>query len=132
MHRRTLHAAAVLGVTAPLAACSGSSTGSGSSPALRVAWWGNNVRNEATQKVLAGFTAANPGITAAGETSEFAAYFDKLATQTAGNDAPDVFALGGRTRPSTPVAARCSTSPRSRTSWTWRRSWTPVRCRTGR
>ena len=45
--------------------------------------------------MLAGFTAANPGITAAGETSEFAAYFDKLATQTAGNDAPDVFALGG-------------------------------------
>ena len=99
MQRRTLLTSTLLASTlvaggGALAGCSGSSGGSGS-PALRLAWWGNSDRAEATEKVISAFTAANPGISVAGETSDFAAYFDKLATQTAGNDAPDVFALGG-------------------------------------
>lgn len=62
---------------------------------LRFAWWGNEKRAEATQQALRAFEAANPGITVIGESTEFSAYFDKLATGVAAGDAPDVFTLGG-------------------------------------
>ncbi|GAB3743830.1 ABC transporter substrate-binding protein [Microlunatus parietis] len=62
---------------------------------LRFAWWGNEKRAEATQQALRAFEAAHPGITVIGESTEFSAYFDKLATGVAAGDAPDVFTLGG-------------------------------------
>lgn len=40
-------------------------------------------------------TAENPEITVAAEPGEFSGYFDKLATQYAANDAPDVITMGG-------------------------------------
>lgn len=62
---------------------------------LRFAWWGNEKRAEATNQALRAFEAANPGIKVIGESTEFSAYFDKLATGVAAGDAPDVFTLGG-------------------------------------
>lgn len=62
---------------------------------LRFAWWGNDQRAEATNEALRAFEAANPGIKVIGESTEFSAYFDKLATGVAAGDAPDVFTLGG-------------------------------------
>ena len=37
--------------------------------------------------------AANPGVTISGQPGEFASYWDKLATQTAGNTAPDIIQM---------------------------------------
>lgn len=65
----------------------------GGSPSLRFSWWGNNDRAELTTKALEAFEAAHPDITVDGEWGGFDGYFDKLATQTAGGGAADVFQL---------------------------------------
>lgn len=94
-HLLTLGAAAA--ASTGLAAC-----GASNQPAdpnapvkLRFAWWGSTARHEATKKIIAAFEAANAPITVSGEPGDFAGYFDRLATQTAAGDAPDVITLGG-------------------------------------
>lgn len=62
---------------------------------LRVSWWGEADRNATTDDVVADFMAEHPNITVETEPSDFESYFDKIATSTAANDAPDVMALGG-------------------------------------
>lgn len=89
-----------LSATAGLAAAAGlSACGANSGPAtggetkLRLGWWGNETRNKLTNDVIAAFQTANPGVTVAGEPGEWASYWERLATQTAGNDAPDVIQM---------------------------------------
>ena len=60
---------------------------------LVVAWWGNQTRNERTQKVLDLYTEQNPEITFDGQPSEFSDYWNKLATAAAGNSLPDVIQM---------------------------------------
>ena len=60
---------------------------------LRMSTWGNDSRLELTEEAVAAFQQANPGITVKVENSEFGSYWDKLATQTAANDAPDVIQM---------------------------------------
>lgn len=57
---------------------------------LIVAWWGNQVRNERTQGVLDLYTTENPNITFDGQFAEWADYWNKLATASAGHSLPDV------------------------------------------
>jgi multiple sugar transport system substrate-binding protein len=97
---RTRGLAVVCLVGAMLAtACGGggsSAGGESSGPVeLRFSWWGNNDRAAITQKALDAFQAANPNIKVKGEFTDFNGYFDRLATQVAGGDAPDVITLGG-------------------------------------
>ena len=67
--------------------------GSGGQVALRMSTWGNDSRLKLTEEAVAAFQQANPGITVKVENSEFSSYWDKLATQTAANDAPDVIQM---------------------------------------
>ncbi|QIK71081.1 carbohydrate ABC transporter substrate-binding protein [Propioniciclava coleopterorum] len=60
---------------------------------IRFAWWGNDTRNKLTNEVIAKFEAANPDIKVQGEPGEWSGYWDKLATQVAANDAPDVIQM---------------------------------------
>lgn len=60
---------------------------------LRMAWWGGDARHERTRKVLELFTAKYPDITTTPEFGGFQGYYEKLATQTSGGNAPDVFQL---------------------------------------
>ncbi|MBW4093909.1 MAG: ABC transporter substrate-binding protein [Acidobacteria bacterium] len=60
---------------------------------LRFAWWGNDVRNAYTNKQISAFQSANPKIKVSGEPGVWASYWDKLATQTAGNTMPDVLQM---------------------------------------
>ena len=82
-----------------LTACAGNGSGSGSSAGadeevtLRFAWWGSDIRHEATQQAIEAFEAENPNIDVQGEFGEWAGYWDKLATMTAGGDAPDVIQM---------------------------------------
>lgn len=62
---------------------------------IRFAWWGNDARAKTTFEVIKAFEAENPGIKVKGENTEFSSYWDKMATQVAGGDTPDVFALSG-------------------------------------
>jgi len=79
-----------------LTACGGGSSGSGSadgSANLQLAWWGNAVRNKNTAAAIEAYTKANPKVKVSQQPGEFATYWDKLATQTAGNKAPDIIQM---------------------------------------
>lgn len=78
-----------------LSACSSGGDDAGGPVELRFSWWGNEQRADATRKALDAFQAAHPGITVKGEYADFNAYFDRIATQVAANDAPDVITMGG-------------------------------------
>ena len=75
--------------------------GTGSNPAaeetgpvtIRFTWWGGDARQKATQKVIDAFHAENPNITVVGEYGDWNGYWDKLATQVAANDAPDIIQM---------------------------------------
>ena len=81
--------------TAVLAGCSPTqrgNTGSGSS-ALRASWYGGDPVHTAMKKVLALYSAKNAGIKVSEQHSAFADYWDKLATETAARDAPDIMRM---------------------------------------
>ena len=81
---------------APAACGSGSGSDDGASGGpvtLRVSTWGNDSRLKLTQEAAAAFTAANPNIKVSVENSEWTSYWDKLATMTAGRNAPDVIQM---------------------------------------
>ena len=87
---------AVPGLTA-LAACgpnaaggSGGSGGEDGSASLRLAWWGNPTRDENTQNVVDAYEEVEPDVSISLEPGEWSGYWDKLATQTAGGDFPDI------------------------------------------
>jgi multiple sugar transport system substrate-binding protein len=97
-HRtRRLTALSLAGAVLFTAAACGSDddSGSGGNVELRFGWWGNADRAAATQKVIEAFQADHPTIKIKGETTDFNAYFDKLATEVAAGGAPDVITLGG-------------------------------------
>ncbi len=63
---------------------------------VRLMWWGSANRNERTAKVIELFTAANPGVGVEGESAGWDDYWTRLATQTAGGNAPDVMQMDYR------------------------------------
>ena len=94
--RRAVTAVIALGCVLVAPACApGASRGSGSGgdTTLRVSTWGNDSRLKLTHQAVDAFTKANTGIKVSIENSEFSTYWDKLATTTAGNDAPDVIQM---------------------------------------
>ena len=60
---------------------------------IRFAWWGDTERNEVYNEICDRFEEANPGITVVREPNSWADYWDKLATQMAGGNAPDIFGM---------------------------------------
>lgn len=65
-------------------------TDSGGDVTIRFAWWGSDARHTATQAAVDAFEKANPGITVETEFGDWGGYWDRLATQTAGGNTPDV------------------------------------------
>ncbi|MGL5950586.1 MAG: ABC transporter substrate-binding protein [Cetobacterium sp.] len=57
---------------------------------MRFAWWGGKERHEATLKVIEMFKAKNPDIEILPEYSGYDGYLQKLTTQLAGSNAPDL------------------------------------------
>src|SRR3982751_3199560 len=79
-----------------LTACGGGGSGGGSSNGaanLQFAWWGNEVRNKNTAAAIDAYTKAHPTVKISQQPGEFSTYWDKLATQTAGNKAPDIIQM---------------------------------------
>lgn len=72
---------------------SGSSSGSGGDASLAFAWWGNDIRNKNTTDSITAYSAANPTVKVSPQPGEWASYWNKLATQTAGNTAPDIIQM---------------------------------------
>jgi multiple sugar transport system substrate-binding protein len=56
-------------------------------------WWGGEARAQLTEQALALYTSKHPEVTFKKTWQANQGYFDKLATLTAGNDAPDIFQI---------------------------------------
>jgi multiple sugar transport system substrate-binding protein len=56
-------------------------------------WWGGEARAQLTEQALALYTSKHPNVTFKKTWQANQGYFDKLATLTAGNDAPDIFQI---------------------------------------
>jgi ABC-type glycerol-3-phosphate transport system substrate-binding protein len=85
--------AASLSVAA-VAGCGGSGgggEGGGGKTTLRYAWWGNNVRQQNYTKALQQFSAANSDIGIEPEFAEYTAFQERMTTQIAARDVPDIF-----------------------------------------
>lgn len=94
--RRHWGVVGALSAALTMAACGGDeSAEAGGDVELRFAWWGNEERAEITQQAIDAFEEKNPHITVHGESIDFDAYFDRLATEVAAGSAPDVITLGG-------------------------------------
>ena len=97
--RRLLGAAVAAVLLVPLAACG--DDGDGSTPAadstkpveLSVFWWGGDARAKLTEDALKLYTAKHPNVTFKTTWQANQGYFEKLATLTAGNAAPDLFQI---------------------------------------
>ncbi|UFN48848.1 extracellular solute-binding protein [Roseomonas sp. OT10] len=63
---------------------------------LRTFWWGSRERSDRTMKANALFTARYPHVTVDGESVGWGDYWTKLATQTVGRNAPDMFQMDYR------------------------------------
>jgi multiple sugar transport system substrate-binding protein len=93
--RRLLAAALALPLVLGAAACGGDDGGSGSSDKveLSIFWWGADARAEITEKALALYTQKHPNVTFKKTWQANQGYYDKLATLTAGGNAPDIFQI---------------------------------------
>ncbi|MEV0804631.1 ABC transporter substrate-binding protein [Kribbella sp. NPDC050281] len=79
---------------AAVAGCSGGSggpSGDGGNVTLRYAWWGNNIRQQNYTKALKQFSTANPSIAIEPEFAEYTAFQERMTTQIAARDVPDIF-----------------------------------------
>lgn len=94
--RRGVAATALAASLLAVAGCSGGDGGGGggSDEPLTMVWWGAPERTEITQEALSLYEEES-GNSVEGQSVDFGGYFDRLATQFAGGDAPDVFTLGG-------------------------------------
>ncbi len=61
---------------------------------LRFSWWGGETRHNAYQDMLDLFMERNPNIRVEAEFSGWDGYIDRLRTQMAANNQPDVFVAG--------------------------------------
>lgn len=98
-------AAAIVAMSAAaaivLSACSGSAGGTSGDDlklsdkpvTLSFTWWGNDARTAITQKLIAAFEKKHPTITIKPQFTDWAGYWDKLATETAANNTPDIIQM---------------------------------------
>ncbi|MEV6342843.1 extracellular solute-binding protein [Actinoplanes sp. NPDC051851] len=98
VNRRTLLRGGLAGLalagTGSAAACGGSGDSDGKT--LRFAWWGSEERATITQKVVDLFHTKHPDITIKTSYAAFDPYFQKLATEMSGGNAPDVLQMSER------------------------------------
>lgn len=60
---------------------------------IRLNWWGGDARIKATEKAVKGFEKEHPYIHVDTEYADWTGYWDKLAVQSAGGNAPDVMQM---------------------------------------
>lgn len=96
---RKLRASAIIAATAAavlaLSACGGGpeAKSADGKVELRFSWRGGDKRAQLTQEAIKAFEAENPNITIKAEYGDWSGYWDKLATQVAANDAPDIIQM---------------------------------------
>jgi pectin-derived oligosaccharide transport system substrate-binding protein len=71
----------------------GGAGGEGGAVNLALSWWGNPTRNKNTEAMIDAYQQANPNVKIKPQPGEGSSYWDKLATQTAGGQAPDIIQM---------------------------------------
>lgn len=79
--------------TAASASAAATTAASGEPVKLRIMWWGSQDRHDRTLKALELYTKNHPNVTFEPEYSGMDGYLDKLSTQAAANNAPDIVQL---------------------------------------
>lgn len=99
-HRWLLFTAVGAATTLALTACAGTTETPSTAPTLSdepvtlsFTWWGNDVRHEITEQLIAAFEAEHENITIEPQYTDWAGYWDKLATTVAAGDAPDIIQM---------------------------------------
>jgi multiple sugar transport system substrate-binding protein len=92
-HRSRLLAALAAALLMVLTACGGSGGDDGGPVELRYSWWGNADRAELMQQAIAIFETEHPDIKIVPNFSDFAEYWQKLNTESAGGGTPDVLQM---------------------------------------
>ena len=100
-HRWLLLTAVGAATTLALTACGGAPAETPSTAptlsdepvTLSFTWWGNDVRHEITEQLIAAFEAEHENITIEPQYTDWAGYWDKLATTVAAGDAPDIIQM---------------------------------------
>ncbi len=85
-----LSVAAGVGAVLMAATACGDSGSDDGTVELRFSWWGADDRHSTTQQVIDLFEAENPGIEIVPDYTDWGGYWDRLATSTAADDAPDI------------------------------------------
>ncbi|SCK19530.1 ABC transporter substrate-binding protein [Streptomyces sp. WMMB 322] len=95
--RASCAAAVAIALCATLAGCGGGpSAAADGKVTLRFTWWGNADRAARTEKAVAAFERAHPSVDIQTSYSTYESYKQKLATQAAGGDVPDLIQLDYR------------------------------------
>ncbi|GAA3032448.1 ABC transporter substrate-binding protein [Streptosporangium longisporum] len=94
--RTVIAGALAAGLLAVTAACGGGGDGGDGPVTIRFSWWGSDQRAKITNEAVRLFMKKNPGIKVVTSTAIYDAYFQKLATETAGGNAPDVMQMSDR------------------------------------
>lgn len=58
---------------------------------IRFSWWGGDARHEATLEAIELYESEHPGVKIEPEYSSYSGYYEKLVTQLASQNAPDIF-----------------------------------------
>lgn len=67
-----------------------SSTESGEKVQLSLCWWGNQTRNDLTQKAVDLYMTLNPNVEIKAEFTDWSGYWDKLSAMASGGNLPDI------------------------------------------
>jgi multiple sugar transport system substrate-binding protein len=70
-----------------------SKAASGGVKTLQMSWWGSTERHRRTQEALTAFSKRHPNIKVSTQFSGWDGYWEKLATETAGGNPPDVIQM---------------------------------------
>jgi multiple sugar transport system substrate-binding protein len=84
-----------LGVALVASGCGGGSASDGPAE-IRFIWWGNDDRAKVTNEAVRLFESRNPNIKVSTSFQNFQNYFEKLSTEIAGGNAPDVIQMDYR------------------------------------
>jgi len=63
---------------------------------IRFSWWGGQVRNDKTDRIIQLFEEKNPGVAIVRENADFAPYWERLTIQSTGNNQPCAITMQSR------------------------------------
>lgn len=90
--KRFLAVFLVVSILIGMVSASGSNevTADNGTVSINVYWWGNQVRNDLTQKAINLYMEENPGVVINAEFADWSGYWDRLSATAAGGNMPDV------------------------------------------